>query len=156
MSIFNLSTEYSTIVCCYEKCGMTFAAPTSWKKNRQADKKSWYCPNGHYQSYRGETIEKKLRKQIKFIEKENEACMLNLQRKNQDLVLLRMTDREELYIKEDGTTIHIKKSNGASEIIFMCGYKETSLFNKTAGLQEGQRLCSRCSRAMEIKNLEEN
>ena len=154
MSTFDLSIQFSTEVCCYEKCGMTFAVQTEWQKRRRANKKTFYCPNGHGQSYRGETTERKLRKQIKFIENENEVCMLNLQRKNQDLVLLRMMDREELYIKEDGTTIHIKKSNGASEIIFMCGYKETSMFNKIAGVQEGQRLCSRCSRAMEIKNTE--
>ena len=110
MTTFDLSTNYSTITCCYEKCGMTFAAPTQWDKDRREDKKLWYCPNGHPQSYIGETKAHKLRKQIKFIEKENERCLLNLKRKNHDLVLYRMADKEELFIKEDHSIIHIKKS----------------------------------------------
>ena len=151
----DLHTEYSTITCCAKKCGMTFAVPSSWEDNRRSDKTTFYCPNGHPQWYPAETKVQKLRKQIKHIERENERCMLNLQKKNQDLVLLRMTDKEELFAKEDSDAIHIKKANGASEISFMCGYKAPiSLLNKVDNVPEGQWLCSRCLKAVKSKQLE--
>ena len=151
---FYLDTRYSTTTCCYEKCGMTFAVPISWNKDRIRDQKNFCCPNGHWQSYTGETSEQKLRKQIKHIESENERCMLNLKRKNQDLVIYRMADSEELFIKKDHTTIHIKKSNGSSEISFLCGYKASvPTFSKIDTIQEEHYLCGRCVKAMKAKNL---
>lgn len=52
----------STLVTetCYS-CGVLFAMPTDFYRNRQADKKNFYCPNGHSQHYVGKTPEQKLR-----------------------------------------------------------------------------------------------
>ena len=34
------------------ECGMRFGAPKHWWNSRREDKRTFYCPNGHQQSYR--------------------------------------------------------------------------------------------------------
>jgi|ERR1700677_2767220 len=54
---------------CYS-CGMAFAVPEEWLQNRRKDHKSFWCPNGHQQSYQGETEAERLKREL---EKERRA-----------------------------------------------------------------------------------
>lgn len=45
---------------CY-KCGITFAMPAQFKRDRLDDHASFYCPNGHGQQYIGKTDAQKLK-----------------------------------------------------------------------------------------------
>ncbi len=49
---------YVTETCI--QCGVGFAMDEDYYNNRRADKKSFYCPNGHAQHYLGETDADKL------------------------------------------------------------------------------------------------
>ena len=53
---FNLSMV--DVDCC--KCGITFCVPHGFDRQRLKDKKSFYCPNGHGQIYKGESDAKKV------------------------------------------------------------------------------------------------
>lgn len=48
-----------TVILCY-KCGIEFHVATNWNANRIEDKNSFFCPNGHSQSYVGKTDREKL------------------------------------------------------------------------------------------------
>ena len=54
-----LTMEYTgTLVietCCHENCGMTFAMPDDFNKQKRRDHAYWYCPRGHSQHYTGES-----------------------------------------------------------------------------------------------------
>lgn len=45
-------------------CGILYAMPESFQKERLADKRTFYCPNGHTQTYTGKTEAQKLREQL--------------------------------------------------------------------------------------------
>jgi hypothetical protein len=49
MATYTCGVMMETEVCC--NCGITFGLPTDFQTNRRGDKKSFYCPNGHPQSY---------------------------------------------------------------------------------------------------------
>lgn len=53
MTTLNYSATLYVQECC--SCHMTFAVPTDFDAQRRSDKKTFYCPNGHSQSYRGES-----------------------------------------------------------------------------------------------------
>jgi hypothetical protein len=53
--------------CC--ACGMLFATTKAWSDQRRGDKQTFYCPNGHSQSYTG----KSLRDQVATLEAEKTA-----------------------------------------------------------------------------------
>lgn len=59
-TVFNLHQEiaYDNTVC--YSCGMVFWVPGRWLKDRIADKKTFYCPNGHSQSFVGESDKEKV------------------------------------------------------------------------------------------------
>ncbi len=42
------------------RCGTPFALSKDFYENRIADKRSWYCPNGHRQVFIGKTDKEKL------------------------------------------------------------------------------------------------
>lgn len=51
-----------TQTCCHSSCGILFAVPKTWNDERRRDHSSFYCPNGHIQSYLGESdVEKAYR-----------------------------------------------------------------------------------------------
>lgn len=56
--------------CC--NCGITFGMPKDFQQHKIANKTSFYCPNGHAQSYVGQTDSQKAR--------EAEAKALRLER----------------------------------------------------------------------------
>ncbi len=49
----NHAESLSVENCC--TCGVAFAMPSSFQSQRRSDKQLFYCPNGHGQSYTGET-----------------------------------------------------------------------------------------------------
>jgi hypothetical protein len=59
----NIDTQlaFETIECC--NCGVIFAVLDDFKRNLHKTKQSFYCPNGHSQSYTESTAEK-LRKEL--------------------------------------------------------------------------------------------
>src|SRR4051812_4959444 len=60
----DVTFSMETITCCHAGCGIVFAIPEYWQVKRRKDHTSWYCPNGHSQSYQGQTEEEKLRGQL--------------------------------------------------------------------------------------------
>ena len=48
--------------CC--TCGITFGLLDSWDDRLRESHQTFYCPNGHSQSYRGENEAEKLRKEL--------------------------------------------------------------------------------------------
>ena len=41
------------IICC--KCGIAFSVPSEWDRQKRLKHDTFYCPNGHGQSYVGKT-----------------------------------------------------------------------------------------------------
>ncbi len=60
--------ELRTQTCC--NCGVMFAMETSYDKQLRETHKTFYCPNGHGQSYTGKTEAEKLRDELKRKEQE--------------------------------------------------------------------------------------
>jgi hypothetical protein len=52
----------SQIVCC--NCGIEFGVPDEWETNRRRDHQSFWCPNGHAQSYVVKSDVEKLRDEL--------------------------------------------------------------------------------------------
>src|SRR6266699_806086 len=48
--------------CC--RCGIEFGVPNEWDTKRREDHGSFYCPNGHQQSYQGKTEAEKLAEKL--------------------------------------------------------------------------------------------
>lgn len=53
------------VITCYS-CGTPFAMGSQYEKDRRADHKTFYCPNGHGQAFLGESEEERLRRQLKW------------------------------------------------------------------------------------------
>lgn len=58
MTIINVTVQLEVEECC--NCGVAFGMTSDMTKRRRDDKKAFYCPSGHSQSYVGTTLEKKL------------------------------------------------------------------------------------------------
>jgi hypothetical protein len=72
-----MTDEYSGIKCC--DCGIAFGVPPVWDKARRNDHRSFYCPNGHSLSYKGESEAEKLRRERDLLkqliaEKNDDIC----------------------------------------------------------------------------------
>ena len=50
------------IQCC--TCGLSFVVPISWKEHRVKQRNTFWCPNGHLQSFIGRTEEQRLRDEL--------------------------------------------------------------------------------------------
>lgn len=46
-----------TVMSCGQ-CGITFAAPESWRAEKQRRGDGWFCPNGHSRVYRESDVDK--------------------------------------------------------------------------------------------------
>lgn len=60
---FTSTGTYTVIHCGHEGCGVPFALNEEFIRQRRADHKTWYCPNGHRRCYpqKNETEEAKAR-----------------------------------------------------------------------------------------------
>ncbi len=64
----NANVEMTVTEC--PECGMSFAVTKRFEARRRNDHMTFCCPQGHPQSYQGETKEEKLRQNLK-VAKEN-------------------------------------------------------------------------------------
>jgi len=75
--VFPETLNMETIICC--SCGIPFAVPSNYKMNLQRTQDSFYCPNGHSQSY-SKSTETILKEKIERLEKEKEIERQKLER----------------------------------------------------------------------------
>ena len=66
---FTETTTMTTMGCC--NCAVLFALPEEMDKQLQLTHATFYCPNGHGQSYNQETEAERLRRDVK----RNEAAL---------------------------------------------------------------------------------
>lgn len=59
-----VETQLVTETCCRSDCGILFAVPADWQARRRRDHTSFYCPNGHPQSYTAKTESEQLRDEL--------------------------------------------------------------------------------------------
>jgi hypothetical protein len=79
MSI-SLMFDFAVTECCV--CGIAFAVPARFKQVLQETHRTFYCPNGHGQSYLGQTEVERLRDKLKTQNSELEVrtrALLNAQ-----------------------------------------------------------------------------
>ena len=60
-AVLHYTAQLETQTC--GECGIEFAAPSWFWKERRENKKGWYCPNGHSRVYR-ETDSEKVRREM--------------------------------------------------------------------------------------------
>lgn len=64
LTTFALGVELEMLTCYERTCGIQFAAPSAWLKERRRDHKGFHCPNGHSQHFPGKTREEELRDEL--------------------------------------------------------------------------------------------
>lgn len=69
---FARQTQYVVEECCHVGCNCLFAMTLDMYNRRRADHKGFYCPNGHQQSYTGETEVERLKRALEGKEKDLE------------------------------------------------------------------------------------
>ena len=68
--VFGINLQMTTITCCREGCGLTFAVPEWWDQKRREDHTTFYCPNGHKQHFGGPTnLERRARELASKLER---------------------------------------------------------------------------------------
>lgn len=65
-----------TETCC--SCGVLFAMPEELQKERLADKRHFYCPNGHHMAYTGKTEAQKLREALEAERRARQSAEQNV------------------------------------------------------------------------------
>jgi hypothetical protein len=60
----DVSVNLVTETCCVSTCGILFAVPEDWQRQRRRDHTNFYCPNGHHQAYQAKTKEEQLRDEL--------------------------------------------------------------------------------------------
>lgn len=58
-----MDISQKTLTCCRGGCGISFAVPSWWEVKRREDHTTFYCPNGHAQSFLSESDEEKFRRE---------------------------------------------------------------------------------------------
>ena len=61
---FTESITFTCITCCAAGCGLTFGVPDHWETKRRQDHTTFYCPNGHPQSFRAKSEAELLRERL--------------------------------------------------------------------------------------------
>lgn len=75
-----LFVSFEPITCCAAGCGVTFAVPDWMLTKLRQNRNSFYCPNGHGQSFTGETEEQKLRRELEKVKKKAEEDLARVER----------------------------------------------------------------------------
>ena len=102
--------ELVSITCYLGECGITFAVPELWQRDKRRSQTVFWCPNGHTQGYYGETEEQKLRKQLEQTQRESRDAwqrVEQLQNDNMDLAKSRAAAR--------GQVTKLRKKSAAGE-----------------------------------------
>jgi len=58
--------DLQTITC--GACGVVFAMPARYVRERKRDHRTWYCPNGHPRAWNGESREEELERQLRSVQ----------------------------------------------------------------------------------------
>lgn len=58
-----MRVDEAVITCCNAQCGISFAVPEWWAKGRRETHATFYCQNGHSQSYQTESNAEKFRRE---------------------------------------------------------------------------------------------
>jgi DNA-binding XRE family transcriptional regulator len=73
-----LFQKWSVIICCHDRCGISFAVMENQKDFWRNKKTTFYCPYGHPQGFYGDNEADKLRKQLeqkqKWLDQANAAA----------------------------------------------------------------------------------
>lgn len=59
----SFSVDMVVQTCCHAECGISFAVPSWWDRGKRETHARFYCPNGHGQSYMGESDLEKVRRE---------------------------------------------------------------------------------------------
>lgn len=71
MTKAEFAVELETVTCCV--CGIVFAFPSLIMRRRLSDHASFWCPNGHSQSFTGESDAERLRRELNKYEQYTSA-----------------------------------------------------------------------------------
>ena len=63
---FKTQTVFAVEECC--ACAILFAVPEKWQENKRGNHKTFYCPNGHAQSYQSITPLEEAKAQIESLQ----------------------------------------------------------------------------------------
>jgi len=99
-----LVVQYDNIDCC--NCGMTFAVPVAWERERRSNHTGFFCPNGHPLIFNGPSV---LEKQVK--EKEEEIARLKSRLDWKEKSLL-SANRSNIALRGQRTKLKNRISNG--------------------------------------------
>jgi hypothetical protein len=99
-----LYVTYNNIDCC--NCGMTFAVPVAWERERRTNHNGFFCPNGHSLVFNGPSV---LEKQVK--EKEEEITRLKSRLDWKERSLL-SANRSNMALRGQRTKLKNRISNG--------------------------------------------
>lgn len=67
---YDISVEMVTDICCV--CGIAFAMPKRFAKERRENHEDFYCPSGHCLVYKGKTKEEKLQEELEQLQRTSE------------------------------------------------------------------------------------
>jgi hypothetical protein len=81
--VISIQSGLALEVCC--NCGVEFGIPEYLQQKFMEDRRTFYCPNGHAQSYIGKTEAEKLREQLAESEKTRAALLKAKNRAVEDL-----------------------------------------------------------------------
>lgn len=84
-----LGLDCVTITCCESACGITFAVPATWHRERHRDHSWFYCPNGHRQHYPGKSDVERLRERAERAESNAQRERERAERQTRSAVALR-------------------------------------------------------------------
>lgn len=62
--VYGAGADLEVLAC--GECGMVFAAPARWVRERRDDHKTFWCPNGHGRVFKGESEAEKLKRQLRY------------------------------------------------------------------------------------------
>ena len=81
------------ITCCHDSCGISFAVPQWWHKGKCETHSTFFCPNGHPQSFRSETETEKMRR-------ERDRALQDVARAEEEAAIaLRAKDKSEREVR---------------------------------------------------------
>lgn len=74
MTEVNITEQFVLITCYKPDCGISWAMPKIWDRDRRDDHKTFYCPNGHEQGYIAKSDAEKLRGEILDLSNKLKDC----------------------------------------------------------------------------------
>lgn len=72
MKTIEVTDRFAVINCC--DCGTPFAVPVRFEQSLRETHQKFCCPNGHWQSFHGQTEEERLQKVLKQTERRLECA----------------------------------------------------------------------------------